>query len=148
MKARKTPLSVFSEDKRSGTYVSAGIQSGEGICCWRQRCTIENDTIVDAKIETLKVDERTLAKGHIEALSERSLDFGGRKPVMIFDRGYPSRELISYLEDKGIRYVLRVAKRFSARIDSISGGSQVVELPEGISVRAVVFRLKSGERGS
>jgi hypothetical protein len=44
---------------------------------------IENDIIVDATIEGLTVDERSLAKTHIEALGGRGLDFGGRKPVVM-----------------------------------------------------------------
>jgi hypothetical protein len=107
---------------------------------------IGNDIIVDAKIEPLTADGRTLAKGHVEALRGMGLDFGGRKPLVILDRGYPSKDFIKCLEDKGIRYVMRVQKGFNSRIDRISGGSQVIDLAEGIRIRAIVFRLKSGER--
>jgi hypothetical protein len=73
---------------------------------------------VDAKLEPLTVSERTLAKGHIEALGELGLSLGNRKPLVIFDREYPSKELIKYLQDKEIRYVMRVQRGFNFRIDA------------------------------
>ena len=107
---------------------------------------IENDIIIDAKIEPLTADERTLAKGHIEALTGMGLDFGGRKPLVILDRGYPSKDFIEYLEDKGIRYVMRVQRGFNSCIDRMSEGSQIIELGKEGRIRAIVFLLKSGER--
>jgi hypothetical protein len=107
---------------------------------------IENDIIVDAKIEPLTADERSLAKEHIETLGEPGLELGGRKPLVIFDRGYPSKELIKYLQDKEIRYVMRVQRGFNSRIDKMGRGSKVIKLPECGRTRVVVFQLKSGER--
>jgi hypothetical protein len=107
---------------------------------------IENDIIADAKIEPVSKDERSLAKGHIEALGELGLPIGNRKPLVIFDRGYPSKDLIKYLQDKEIRYVMRVQRGFNSGIDGMKGGSKVIKLPEGMKTRAIVFRLKNGER--
>jgi hypothetical protein len=75
------------------------------------RYDIENDIIVDAKLEPLTVDERSFAKEHLRALGGMELDFGERKSIVICDRGYPSKEFITYLQDKEIKYVMRVAKR-------------------------------------
>jgi hypothetical protein len=105
-----------------------------------------NDIIVDAVIERLSVDERSLAKQHIETLTGSGLDFGGRTPIVVFDCGYPSRDLIKYLRDRKIKYVMRVPKGFSPGIDSMGEGSRDIRLAEDIRTRAVVFRLKSGER--
>ncbi|MDR1956346.1 MAG: transposase, partial [Treponema sp.] len=80
---------------------------------------IENDIIVDASIERLAVDERRLVKEHLEALTGRGLDFGERKIIIIFDRGYPPKDFIKYLQDKEIRYVMRVQKGFNSRIDGM-----------------------------
>jgi hypothetical protein len=107
---------------------------------------IENDIIVDAKLEPLQADERSLAKGHLEGLTGRGLNFGGRKLLVIFDRGYPSKDLITYLQDKGIRYVMRVQKGFNARLDRMGGGSEVIKLSDGMQTRGLVFQLKGGER--
>jgi hypothetical protein len=91
-------------------------------------------------------DGRSLAKQHTEALTGGGLDFGGRIPIVVFDRGYPSKDLIKYLRDKNIKYVMRVPKGFSSDIDSMGEGSRYIRLTEDIRTRAVVFRLKSGGR--
>ena len=107
---------------------------------------IENDIIADAKIEPLTVDERSLAKDNLETLAELGQRFGKRKVIVIFDRGYPSKDFIKYLQDKEIRYVMRVQKGFNARIDGLKQGSKRIRLDEGITVRALVFTLTRGER--
>jgi hypothetical protein len=48
-----------------------------------------NDIIADSIIERLSADERSLAKEHIEALTGGCLDFRGRIPIAVFDRGRP-----------------------------------------------------------
>jgi hypothetical protein len=47
----------------------------------------ENDIIMDAKIEPLTGDERSLGKALLEALGGMGLDFGERKALVLFDRG-------------------------------------------------------------
>ncbi|MDR2303371.1 MAG: hypothetical protein LBE10_02115 [Treponema sp.] len=49
---------------------------------------------MDAKLEPLAVDGRSLAKEHLEALNGMGLDFEERKPIVICDRGYPSKDFI------------------------------------------------------
>jgi hypothetical protein len=56
---------------------------------------IENDIIVDAIIDRLACDERSLAKQHIQALSLLEAEVQERKKILIFDRGYPSRDFLS-----------------------------------------------------
>jgi hypothetical protein len=107
---------------------------------------IENDIIVDAIIDRLACDERGLAKRHIRALSLLEDEARERKKILIFDRGYPSRDFVKYLQDNEIRYVMRVARGFSARIDGMRSGSETVRLADGVDARAVVFTLRNGER--
>ncbi|MDR2433427.1 MAG: transposase, partial [Treponema sp.] len=92
---------------------------------------IENDIIVDARIEPLTVDERSLAKEHLEALGGMGPDLRERKPIVICDRGYPSKDFVTYLQDKEIKYVMRVQKRFNPRIDRMRSGSKNIKLSEG-----------------
>jgi hypothetical protein len=101
---------------------------------------------VDAGIEPITVDERSLAKGHLEALGGMGLDLGERKPIGISERGYPSKDFVKYLQDKEIKYVMRVQKRFNPRIDRMRSGSKDIKLAEGIKTLAIVFRLGNGER--
>jgi hypothetical protein len=107
---------------------------------------IENDIIADAKLEPLTVDERNLAKGNLEALAELKQGFGKRKVIVVFDRGYPSKDFIKYLQDKEIKYVMRVQKGFNARIDGLKKGSKSIRLCERITVRALAFTLAGGGR--
>jgi hypothetical protein len=58
---------------------------------------IENDVIVDAVIEPIGSDERTLAEKHIEKLIGMA-DFG--KELILFDRGYPSIGLLEHIFEK------------------------------------------------
>jgi hypothetical protein len=80
---------------------------------------IENDIIVDAKIEPLKEDERSLAKKHIDVLAGMDFNSMGKKPLLIFDRGYPSKDLIKYIEElvpKLIDYALkRIVRKLCLR---------------------------------
>jgi hypothetical protein len=107
---------------------------------------IENDIIADAKIEPLTMDERSLAKDNLEALAELGQRFGKRKGIVVFDRGYPSKDFIKYLQDKEITYVMRVQEGFNARIDGLKQGSKRIRLDEGITVGVLAFALAGGER--
>jgi hypothetical protein len=51
-------------------------------------------------LERLAVDERSLAKTHIEAPGGVGPGFGGRKPVIIRDREHPSKDFIKRSQDK------------------------------------------------
>jgi hypothetical protein len=101
---------------------------------------------VDARIEPLTVDERSLAKAHLEALDSMGLNGGKRQAIVICDRGYPSKDFIKHLQDKEIKYVMRVQRRFNFHIGRMRSGSKLIRLSEGILTRALVFQLAGGER--
>ena len=104
-----------------------------------------NDIIVDASIEPMTTDERTLAIKHLSAYVK--LCTSGKK-LVIFDRGYPSFELIELLESKGFTYVMRVKSKFNNDIDSQTKTDGYVWLKQGdkrIYVRVIKFLLDSGE---
>jgi hypothetical protein len=107
---------------------------------------IENDLVVDARIEPMSSDERTLAAGHIKKLAKMET-FG--KELILFDRGYPSMELIEELMEEGIEFVMRVREKFDLGIDALGAGDHKVTLEKGghgpIEVRVVKFRLGGGE---
>jgi len=104
-----------------------------------------NDIVCDAAIKPMTTDERTLAKGHIEKCNEITK---GSKNLIIFDRGYPSFELIEMLEKKGISYLMRVRSKFNNDIDAQESNDGIVFLEQGgkrIQVRVIKFMLDSGE---
>ena len=104
-----------------------------------------NDIVADAALEPMTLCERTLAKNHIEALENIAQD---DKKLIIFDRGYPSFELIEELETRGLFYVMRVKTKFNLDIDAQTGTSGYVWLEQNgkrIHVRVIKFKLDSGE---
>ena len=104
-----------------------------------------NDIVCDAAIEPLTTDERTLAKAHIEACRNIAVN---DKKLIIFDRGYPSFELLELLENEGISYVMRVKSNFNKDIDAqwkLNGYVNLEKNGKRIRVRVVKFTLDSGE---
>jgi hypothetical protein len=104
-----------------------------------------NDIVVDAAIEPLSTDERTLAKRHIDACKNIA---PYDKKLIIFDRGYPSFELIEQLENEKLLYVMRVKTKFNNDIDAQTSADGYVWLSQNdkrIHVRVIKFALDSGE---
>ena len=109
---------------------------------------ILNDIVADARIEPMTTDERTLAQKHIRHLVGLE-SFEEWKELIIFDRGYPSFELINELLEAKIHFVMRVRSKFSLAIDELSHGDHLIELEQGeqkILVRTLKFRLDGGEQ--
>jgi len=109
---------------------------------------VYNNVLIDAWIEPLDTCERTLALRHIEELCSMA-SFG--KELIIFDRGYPSFELIEALTKRGISFVMRVKRGFNKAIDLLSEGDHrgsVLLHKDGhdnIPLRVIRFKLQSGE---
>ena len=64
---------------------------------------LENDLIVAAELERASGNERELAERHIRELAGLASFRRGHEELILFDRGYPSWELIELLEGLGIR---------------------------------------------
>jgi hypothetical protein len=104
-----------------------------------------NDIIVDALIEPMQEDERTLAKKHIESCKNLAPE---DKKLLIFDRNYPSFDFIEELENNGLFYVMRVRTKFNLDIDAQTSTTGYVWLRQGdrrLHVRVIKFALDSGE---
>lgn len=110
-----------------------------------------NERILDAQLESLSVDERTLAKRHMEAIkADERVNL--LNSLFVFDRGYASEDLIKFIEnDICTRYLFRLRDKFSCTIDALpvpetSDGivDQKIELYEGVMVRVLRFYLPSG----
>jgi len=85
-----------------------------------------NEIILTSNIDKYKTSERELAKRGIEEI-ERIIK--NRKVIIVFDRGYPSLELMNYLEEKGIKYIIRINKiRYKEEITSMHSKDEKVDI--------------------
>jgi len=103
-----------------------------------------NDIIIDAKIVPYSCGERELAKQHIDALC--ALD--PHNDLVLFDRGYPSAELIAYLNSRKIHFLMRVPRSFSREINAISttfGKVNISHDSKIYTINVIKFPLPSGE---
>jgi hypothetical protein len=106
-----------------------------------------NHFVIDARIEPMSKDERTLAQIHISHLYGLE-SYEEWKELILFDRGYPSFELIQGLLERKMHYVMRVREKFSTAIDELGRGDHSIELKQNgdyVKVRVIKFRLSSGE---
>lgn len=78
-----------------------------------------NNRILDAQLEPMSVDERKLAVCHIDNIKRKSRT-NLLYTMFIFDRGYASQKLISYIEnDIHARYLFRLRAKFNNDIDAL-----------------------------
>lgn len=101
---------------------------------------IENDMMITSKITRYDTSERDLAKDHINKLEE----LGFHNDLIIFDRGYPSRELISFIEDKKIKYLMRSKVNFVKELKTATKEDQIIEVKyngEILKIRVLRFML-------
>jgi hypothetical protein len=68
--------------------------------------------------------------------------------LVIFDRGYSSVELIRIAEEKGLKFLVRLRRKFNLEIDALENGVHELELAYSkgtLRVRVIKFALPSGE---
>ena len=109
---------------------------------------ITNDLIVDVHFGTVKTDanERRHA---ITFLSTKVLKRRDTKQcILLFDRGYPGRELIDHLEDKQLKFLMRCSTSFLNEVNEASMGDHIViddYKGRQTKLRVLKFKLPSGE---
>jgi len=102
----------------------------------------ENDLMLTTVISKYKTSERTQAQELINKLET----IGFSNDLILFDRGYPSKDFISFIEQKKIKYLMRVSLSFKSLVN-VEGEDQIVELKinkETLKVRVLKFPLESG----
>ena len=106
---------------------------------------IENDLIVESNICNWKTAERDVAIELITQLENK----GFKNDLILFDRGYPSKKFISFLESKGIKYLMRIKnKKFSTLFDNANENDQIINVNyEGktLVIRVINIILQTGE---
>ncbi|MEQ8154728.1 MAG: IS4 family transposase [Clostridiaceae bacterium] len=104
---------------------------------------VENDMILSSKIGHYGSSERAVAEDLINHLSE----LGTSKDLILFDRGYPSRDFVQFLEKNHIKYVMRVSTAFLKVVVNAPNSDQVLEVKykdKILKMRVLKFDLKSG----
>lgn len=124
-----------------------GIENKSGINAAAQASCLydlENGVILHSIIDSYKSDERQMALNHIEKLDS----FGYRNDLILFDRGYPSTELITKLAEKNIKFVMRVSSAFLKQINEFNDKDGIVKIKSGkneMDIRIINVELETGE---
>jgi hypothetical protein len=106
-----------------------------------------NGYVLDAILQPLSVNERTMAIEHLKQMKEIGTN---QKFLVIFDRGYPSFELIQHCILNSVTFIMRLKSKFNCEIDKMGLGCHNYKLTknneEPINVRVIKFKLpNSGE---
>ena len=105
---------------------------------------ILHDWIIDASINRHPQDERESAKAHICFLETEMSHLG--KKIILLDRGYPSLDMIEFIDSKDMKYVMRCQRSWLAEVESAPMGDSTCILKNGQKVRVYKFALSSGEQ--
>lgn len=104
---------------------------------------IENNLILTSKITNCYAAERDVAIELIEKLKVLGL----RNDLILFDRGYPSREFIAYLDQSNIKFLIRCPSTPMKEIRESKAPNHLIELKinrKVIVLRVLRFMLDSG----
>lgn len=107
-----------------------------------------NGITIDASIAPHNASERDLAEKHLKYLKNHSLP--NVQELVIFDRGYPSGELLQILESYGFKYLMRFNSTFISK-SLITGNDCVIthkfnKVTKPMKLRIVILPLNNGEK--
>lgn len=129
--------------KEYGVQKSQGADQVQG----RGSCLVDLTSmlILDTALSQYGTNERELAGEHLKYLEQNELT----DSLVIMDRGYPSFELISQFEEKGLHYLMRCNRRnFFKEVREAEGDDCVIRRKEAdkeVVVRVIRIELKSGQ---
>lgn len=104
---------------------------------------IANDMIIASKITHYRTGERAIA----EELINEMCELGTYNDLILFDRGYPSRDFITFIEEKHLKYLMRVGSGFLKAVVNAPKKDQVIEVThkgKSLKMRVLKFELASG----
>lgn len=124
----------FGASGRDGSQAMAGISI---------LCDVLHDWVIDAVIGRYALNEREAAKGHLDFLEKNMARL--EKKIILFDRGYPSLDMLSYPALDNMKYLMRCQKSWLKEVECLALGDSVCTLKNGDKVRVYKFLLPSGE---
>lgn len=140
-----TVIELHNNEELRNTY---GYIKNQNAIVARARATalydIKNDMIVASKIDKYKSSERAVA----EELINNMCNLGKYNDLILFDRGYPSRELITFIEFKDIKYLMRVSSKFLLEVINTKYLDEIIKVKykgKVIKIRVIKLTLDSGE---
>ncbi len=108
-----------------------------------------NGMVIHSIIGGVNKNERTFVQIHVRYL-KKMLERNGKKAILILDRGYPSLYLLYYLEECGIKYLIRSPKNFIQEIEEFAQKEEkdiTVKIDVGINSRKYDRRLQKISKG-
>ncbi|PYG84233.1 integrase-like protein, partial [Ruminiclostridium sufflavum DSM 19573] len=101
---------------------------------------VMNDIIVDAEFSRYRSNERESAKNHIKKLSTK------KNSIILFDRGYPSKDLFEYINSNNLLFLMRLSRSFKSLIFEES--DKVIEYQQRNSKESILFHSDRGSQYS
>lgn len=102
-----------------------------------------NDIIVNVTLCHYKTSEKDQA---LDLMNTKALETKQFAPIILFDRGYPSRELISEVESKHCLYLMRCSKKFITVVNNSPEGDYIVsDQYKDCSTKLRVIKFKLDE---
>ena len=107
-----------------------------------------NKLVLSGRIVPCAVSEEELAKEQLVEVVNQMRNFGQKKLLFVYDRGYPSEEFINQHVGLGVDFIFRVPKNFNKSITEIYKGKEAENflVVEGWPLlRVSQFTLPGGE---
>lgn len=107
---------------------------------------IVNDHICDVCFTGSNIGEREHASTLVE--SDALANITGKPPIILFDRGYPSRSLVQQLNQKGYLFLIRSSTSFLKCVNECGlGDHSVIDVHKSgdTKLRVIKFPLPTGE---
>jgi hypothetical protein len=142
MAADGSQFEVANSKENQEKYGSEAKAGGRAAarCLYGALSDVLNGFILYISPESIHSNERREAEENIEGAWETT---GGRPAVILFDRNYASLELIEFLEERGIKYIIRLKnKAFKAERESASRRDETVNIEH---TKARVQHIKRGD---
>jgi hypothetical protein len=105
---------------------------------------VENHVILHSILDKYTTPERSMAIEHLNKLET----LGFRNDLILFDRGYPSTNLMGELINKNVHFLMRVAKNFLIQVNEFTEEDGIVKFKYNdkfIELRVLNVILETGE---